>query len=729
LNRLSLAFGLLTCPVLAQDPPLPTGPEGQQLRSFVIGRIEVKDAPRLDADLTDACWSDAPEIGPLVQVEPVEGATPAHKTVVKVLYDEKNLYFGILCFDSEPENIRATQRARDARMDPDDRIEIVIDTSGNKTQGYFFQIGAAGSRGDSLLGVSSFNKDWDTIWNAKTKITDRGWQAEIVIPFRSLAFPENGGEWGFNLMRNRRYPNEEYRWTNINQGRRFTRLSDLGLMEGLGKVDTGIGLDVVPYFSFNERRERLSFNDDWKDDPDAGADLFYRITPSLTASLTLYTDFAETENDSRQINLTRFPLFFPEKRDFFLEDSSNFTFGPSSFRRNDFLAFFSRRIGLGPDGDEVPIIIGGKITGQQGPWGIGILDVQTDEGGGVDKEKNLGVVRLNRSLAPETSVGFIGTRGRPVESGMNSLAGVDFYHRFPTFIGDQDLRIWAYTAFTNTSGSGGEGEISALEAQARGREWEWDLAGKWVTKEFNPELGFLRQAGVKQYRTNLQYNPRLDSEVYRNLQFQVETRTSFTEGNHLDEAEYEFKPFGFQTHAEDRFSVEIERNFDRITQDFDVFDNNTVPADHYWMTRYSTDLRTSEGRPVNVEVRTSYGDFFQGTSWRFNGELKWRVTPLLILGGSYNQTKARLSANEGFTARIAEGNVDFNFSPDMSLFNLIQYDNDSRSLGLQSRFRWIMTPGSDLFLVFSHTWDKDADDTFQPNIQELTAKVDYTLRF
>ncbi len=715
--------------MLAQDPPAATGSGEQALRSFVLGRIAVQDAPRLDADLSDACWADAPEIGALLQVEPIEGAKPAHKTVVKVLYDESNLYFGIICFDSEPQHIRATQRARDARMDPDDRIEIVFDTSGNSTQGYFFQISAGGARGDSLLGVSSFNKDWDTIWNAKTKLTDQGWQAEIVIPFRSLAFPEDRGEWGFNLLRNRRYTNEEYRWTNINQGRRFSSLYDLGLMEGIGTVSSGVGLDLVPYFSLTNRRERLSPDDDWKDDPDAGGDLFYRITPSLTASLTLYTDFAETENDARQINLTRFPLFFPEKRDFFLEDSSRFNFGQSSSRRNDFLAFFSRRIGLGPDGDEVPIIVGGKITGQEGPWGIGVLDVQTDEGGGVDKDKNLGVVRLNRSLAEETTIGFIGTRGRPVEKGMNSLGGLDFYHRFPTFIGDQDLRIWAYTAFTSTSGSGGEGDIAALEAQARGREWEWDLGGKWVTKEFNPELGFLRQAGVKQYRTNLQYSPRLDSEVYRNLQFQLETRTAFTEGNHLDEAEYEFSPFGFRTHAEDRFTVEVERSFDRITQDFDVFDTNTVPADSYWMTRYSSNIQTSEGRPVNIELRSSYGDFFQGTSWQFNSELKWRVSPLLILGGSYNQTMARLSSAESFTARVAEGNLDLNFSPDMSLFNLIQYDNESRSLGLQSRFRWILTPGSNLFFVFSHTWDKGADDRFRPDIQELTAKIDYTLRF
>ncbi|MEY4673836.1 MAG: hypothetical protein RL148_1620, partial [Planctomycetota bacterium] len=285
---------------------------------------EVQD-PRIDGSLDDKCWEQAVEIGELVTVEPVEGAVPPRRTRIRLLQTADSLCIAIECDDESPAGLRASQRRRDADLEPDDRIELLLDPFENRRTGYFFQVGAGGSIGDALVTSNGnrFDKPVDFVWEGRSLATDRGWQAEIAIPFRSIPHRDNGFAWAFNIRRIVRATNEEYRWACARQSVPFFRISELGTVEGLQRVEHAATVDVVPYVAGSIKRT----DDETRFDPDSGADAFWRITPELTLAATAFTDFAETEVDERQINLDRFPLFFPEKRDFFLDGSSYFTFG------------------------------------------------------------------------------------------------------------------------------------------------------------------------------------------------------------------------------------------------------------------------------------------------------------------------------------------------------------------------------------------------------------------
>lgn len=742
LRQLLLGSVLLAPALPGQAPPEPAGGDGpwppaaaDARRVCRVGRIEATQAPVIDGDLHDACWATAPEIGELVMVEPWEGRRPEQRTVVRLLHDRHHLYLAVWCYDSHSHGVRATQRARDARLDPDDRVELLFDPFQNRRTAYWFQIGAGGSLGDAIVSQNGnrFEKPWDAIWEGEARVTDQGWQAELAIPFRSIPRKQGATSWGFNLRRINRSDNEEYQWNNPVQAVPFFRVSELGTMTGLGEIDGGIGLDVVPYVALDVRRQR-SVDRDFDTDPDAGGDLFYRITPELTLAATLFTDFAETENDERQINLNRFPLFFPEKRDFFLEGSSYFSFGSSrSFGGGGgttFLPFFSRRIGL-DSGNKIPLLAGLKLTGEAGPLEVGLLSVATDDTGPVADRRNLSVLRLKYALAEQTTVGLIGTNGRPVEDGDSQTFGVDFAHRVPRFLGDTDLQIGAELVGSHTSGPDGDGETVALEARGRGREWDYGLASRWTSREFNPELGFLRRAGTKQVRGDLGYSPRFaEGGTFRNARFELQAEAWLDWDGSAQELEFELDSLGLETHDGDRFNVSVERGYERVDEDFTVFRGEvTIFAADYWATRYGTSFSTSEGRAVGVSGSASWGDFFDGQSlnWRLGAD--WRTSALLILGAEYRSTIADLPGPRDFTTHIAEARVDLHLDPRLSLRNLVQFDNESEDLGFQSRLRWIYAPGSDLFVVLGLGWVRGADEVIRPDTQSVTVKLVHTLRF
>ncbi|MDP6928429.1 MAG: DUF5916 domain-containing protein [Planctomycetota bacterium] len=721
-------------------------PQGQDVaplfqedrRMAQIGRIDAADAPNFDGSLDDPCWAQAPEVGRLITVEPRLGADPDQRTVVKILHDRHNLYMAVWCFDDNPSGIRATQRSRDASLDPDDRVEFILDPFNSRRNAYWFQIGAGGSCGDALLGGSHFEKSWDAIWDGRAKITSRGWQAEIRIPFRSLAFPEGGRVWGFNLRRHRRQANSEYRFTNIVLGRRFFRVADIGLLDGFGEIDTGIGLDVVPYAVGDmDRRRELSFaNDptgrDWNSNGDAGLDMFYRLTPSMTFSMTFNTDFAETESDARKINLTRFPLFFPEKRDFFLEDASRFQFGAGSRRETTFVPFFSRRIGLDSKGNKIPIISGVKVAGEAGPWEVGFLSILQDESADVGSERNLSVARVKRALADETAIGMIGTIGRPLDRGSNSIYGVDFYHREKRFIGDSDLRFWANVVGSHTSGGDGKkdgnGMMGDVRLRGEANEWRWHLGSRWVSDDFNPELGFIRRKGIKQFDQGTMWLPRPDTGPIRNWELGVRTRAVTDEANEVEDLDFRLDP-GIEFHSGDEIGMTFSRRFERVDKDFKVFNEQfEIPMADYWETRADLRFESSEGRPLSGEVSLSAGDRYAGSSERIGLDLAWRPSPLLTVGAELDWERVRLP-NARFVARVLEGRLDLEFTPRVTLHNLLQYDNESRNLGFQSRLRWVLEPGSDLFVVVSGGWLDYLDGGMYPHSQDLAIKLVHTFRF
>ena len=732
---MSLPFTLARLLLFASAACVATAQSQGPRRTCRVGRITVEQAPTIDGRLEDPCWGDAPEIGELVMVEPWEGRRPENRTVVKLLHDRDNLYVGVWC-EQDPETIRDSQRVRDARLDPDDRVELMLDPFENRRTAYFFQIGAGGSLGDAIVSANGtrFNKPWDALWRARTRRTGDGWVAELAIPFRSIPRKEGAYSWGFNIKRFLRDRNEEYQWANPTQSVPFFRVSEFGTMEGFGEVDGGLGLEVVPYLAAGFTRDRTAVDSDWDSDPDMGGEIYYRVLPSLTLATTVLTDFAQTENDGRQINLNRFPLFFPEKRDFFLDGESYYTFGSQFAGGTRFLPYFTRRIRL-IDGAPVPILWGVKLQGEAGPFEVGTLDVQVD-GTDTTQSENLAVSRVKYALGEQTTVGLIGTNGDPQSQGSNTVYGVDFYHRIPEFVGDLDLQINVDALGSTGSGSGNDGEAFGVDLQARGQEWSVQTGTRWVSDDFDPALGFVSRRGIRQSEIEVGYRPRVapGSSIRRYL-FEGSVRRAERWEGEPQEVRYRLDELGVQFQNDDRITFSMDRRFDRVFNDFTLFQRDgeapraTVRAGDYWNTRTTLRFRASEGRPVSGEARISRGDFFGGSSSTGVLEVDWRASPLVQMGLEYRSTDVDLGQDGSFTTHIASSTLDLYFSPELSVRNLMQYDNESNAIGWQSRLRWIYDPGREFFFVVGTTWQRTEDESIVPTQQALNLKVAHTLRF
>ena len=384
---------------------------------------------RLDGLLDEEVWRRAVPATDFVQLDPDNGAPATERTEVRVVFTAHSLYLGVLCLDSEPDKLFGNQMQRDQPFSADDRFMWAIDTYLDGRTGYYFEINPSGAMGDGLLGGvasgaggTSANKQWDGIWNARVRRTDRGWSAEIELPFRTFNFDTSGAGWGINFQRTVRRKNEESVWSGHLRNQGLLRMSNAGLLTGLRDVDQGLGLDVKPYAVASVSDTASSAG---RSEATAGLDVFYNLTPALRANLTVNTDFAETEVDDRIVNLTRFSVFFPEKRAFFLEGSSAFDF--SREPGNAIVPFFSRRIGLGAAGQPQKIDIGAKLTGQAGRHDIGVLHVRTGREDHIGPE-DFTVARLKRRMLSQSYVGAIYTRRADVDGLVadRHTAGADF---------------------------------------------------------------------------------------------------------------------------------------------------------------------------------------------------------------------------------------------------------------------------------------------------------------
>ncbi len=382
-------------------------------------RIETSEAPVIDGDLSDISWAKATIIDDIRQRQPDPGTPASEKTVVRIMYDANNLYFSVYAYDSQPETLVVRSRARDGQILTGDNIQIALDPGQTRRNSYVFMMGPSGGRWDGLrLNNNEELAQWDTLWEGRAMRVPDGWVAEIAIPFRNLSYEPGQTEWGFDFTRYIRRNAEIVRWSSTNPALELTDVSEAGTLTGITAVTPGLGLDVQPYVA-------LRANHDWSKPDDgaglsgtAGGNIFYRVTPALTGTLTFNPDFSDAPLDERQVNTTRFSLFFPETRDFFLQDAGNFEFGGRSFRRtaNDRQSsnarpFFSRNLGL-VEGQPVTLIAGGKVSGDYAGFNIGALSVFTDETP-TSPGQVLSVARVTHPIFSQSRVGFIFTNGDP----------------------------------------------------------------------------------------------------------------------------------------------------------------------------------------------------------------------------------------------------------------------------------------------------------------------------
>jgi hypothetical protein len=686
-----------------------------------VSLVRTDIAPVIDGVLDEPLWEDAALIDDLTQVEPIEGAAPSQRTEVRILYDSDFIYFGIRCFDTEPDKIIAKQLQRDADLDPDDRVFIVLDPYFDHRNGYFFVVNPLGARRESLIeNNSSVRDDWDGIWYAKSQIDEQGWTTEIAIPFKTISFNQATTEWGFNIQRTIRRTNEQIRWSSPVQHKSTMSVADAGVLEEIRDIDKGIGLDFKPYVKSTLR------TDDVRGDGldlDAGFDVFYKLTPSMTLALTFNTDFAETEVDERRVNLTRFPLFFPEKRDFFLQDAGIFDFG--GIRMNP-LPFQSRRIGLDSSGQQVDLIGGVKLTGRTGPLNLGVFTVLADDTGDVDQNL-LTVGRASLNVLEESTVGLITTIGDPASNDDNTVVGGDFNYRNSHVFGDKIVQGSAF--FLHSSSPDGDGDDQAWGARIGypNDRIRATIGFTEIGDRYDAALGFVPRRGIREYFGRFRYRWRPENSWIRTIDVGFDPTVITDLNDRTESSDFELDLIAIENHAGDEFNIEYQINREVLTRPFEISPGVVIPVGDHRFDRIEASVFTSTSRPLAVGAAIQAGEFFDGDRLDTVAIIEWRPSPNLLVAFVWEQNDIDLPAGE-FQVQVAQASVNFLFTPDIAWTNFIQWDNVSDSLGINSRLRWIIEPGNEIFFVVNQTFDTFGD-RFDGTSTEVTTKIGWTFRF
>jgi hypothetical protein len=729
-------YGCLAIPAASAAPrQQPTSLEPVP-RSAVV--TSITEAIAIDGVLDEPIWSSAPKMGELVQRQPAPGRPPTEPTDVTLLYDKDHLYIGVVSYDSEPRRVIGTQMARDASLASDDRIEILLDTFRDQRSAFYFATNPSGALVDGLVSSGQLNADWDAIWNVRTSRTDRGWVAEFAIPFKSLSFPAGRTVWGFNIARHIYRKLEENRWSGARLDTQLYQMSEAGEITDLAGLTQGIGLDVRPFLA--GRWLHLNGQNDRSGKP--GLDVFYNITPSLKLTATVNTDFGETEVDARQINLSRFSVLFPEKRSFFLQGAGVFGFastGPEPAggiptAGADVYPFFSRQIGL-LGGQEVPIDAGLKLTGTVGRTDVGLLNVRTGDLPIVD-EKNFLVGRVKRNLFQQSYVGAIFTAGHPAEGQSGQTYGADMRLATSRFLGRQNnLVVNAFGVRSVNKGVAERDWSYGFSAHYPNDKFNAQVAFREIQENFKPALGFVQRDNVRMFRVAGSYNPRPKDFLNVQQMFHDVYYTRFTRlDNGLVESwDLYVTLLDWHLNSGDNLHGMFDFNptYERLFEPFEISPGVHLLPGEYRFTRFRSNLlSTATKRRLSGSVNLTYGNYWSGKAEQVTTSLTYKLPPRFTIGVSTNQTFARLPEGH-FIARIFTGNVSFAATPSLSLSNLIQFDNRSRNMGWQSRVRWTLLPGNDLFFAFNQGWVQEDGGNlrFRAEDSKVSAKFQYSFRF
>lgn len=651
----------------------------------------VADPPDIDGVLDEALWQDIPVISDFVQREPVDGGVPSERTEVRIAFDETHLYFGFVFYDSEPELIRRSILHREGRIDQDDHVWIGLDTYGDDRNAYLFELNPFGTQGDALFNDESMTLDdwnWEGVYSSEARITDEGWTLEVAVPFTTIRFSDAvAPEMGIAFRRAIRRKNEEVFWPHIPQQFRggMTNVSQYATLTGLRELRKGRYMELKPFAIAG--RSKIA-GQETSGLEDVGLDFKYAVTSNLAVDLTYNTDFAQVEADNVQINLTRFNLFFPEKREFFLERAGLFSFGKS----RDTEVFFSRRIGLGND-----IIGGGRVTGQAGPFSIGALSLHTDDRettSGVVPGANNSVVRLRADVFPRMTWGGIVTN-RQNADGHNRTLGTDAQVRFWN---SSSVDAWFASVWDSDLERSSAG---AVEVQLQPERW-YSVTGNYQTvdEDFDPVLGFVRRRDMVKYGGTVAWTPRFESSPWaRSLVMAVVAdRIDGQDGDQQSSSQLSHNMLSFQTG--DWVSLNVRRRFERL-EDPSPIQGRLLPAGDYDFFAVDGSFRTNQSRTISGAANLSLGEFWSGDRTGYGGSLMWKTGPFLTLNGSVSRNEIDLPVPDGeFSTTILS--VDVLGAVSRSLFAnaLVQWDDVSKVLQANIRIDWIHTPGSDLFVVF-----------------------------
>ena len=692
-----------------------------------IKAVFTETPPVIDGSVNDAVWGKAVIINELYQREPNAGAPVSEKTEFLFLYDHNNIYVGIRCYD-DPKSITAKELARDVSLGEDDRVQIILDTYLDGRSGYWFQIGPRGSIGDALVNENGkdFNKSWDGLWDGKAKITKNGWEGELIIPFKTLGFKKGSSTWGLKLIRHIKRKSESSYWPATSLNANKFQISDEGRITGLTDITQGIGLDIIPYLTGGVSKK---LDVDPKPVLDGGLDAFYHITPSLKAAITINTDFAQTEVDEKHINLTRFSLFFPEKRDFFLDGANYFTFGINGDSENpqstQMIPFFSRRIGLDAEGNPVQIKYGGKFTGKIGSWNLGILHIKDN-----NKWGNPGytVGRIARNIGKQSSIGLIGTNGNAFSDLNNSLAGIDLRLASSQISGNKNITYNLYGLKSFTHGLSGNDISFGTEVNYPNDFLNFRLGYLQIGENFTPGLGFIPRKNIRDFYGGIGLGPRPKNSPV--LQIKSGIKYAFIadlKNGGLQTSQIDFNISDIVFLSGDIISLSSQYQYEALSNDFHIFGNFIIPADKYSFWRHSLMFTSAKRRNFWAASKVGLGSFYSGKRIDWLIQAGYKVFVPVYIG--MESDRKWVSLPEGsFITQIYRLNLNFLFSPNLSWYNYAQYENQTETIGWQSRLQWIIKPGKEIFLTFNSPIIEPLE-RFRPDVYEARIKVKYTIRF
>lgn len=697
-----------------------------------ISAIKFSRAPVIDGHVDEECWQETPAITEFYQREPNPGEPSTISTEIFVGYDKNHLYIAMRCF-SDPDDIIANELARDANLSNDDRVQIILDTYNDKRNGYWFQIGPRGSIGDAIMSENgaAFNKAWDGLWSGKAQILDNAWEAEIAIPFKTLNFNPDNDAWGFKLIRYQKSIEETVYWPSANINSARFQVSDAGLITGLKDISQGVGLDLVPYgltgLNVGENADGPVFN--------AGFEGYYNISSNLKVAVSVNTDFAQTEVDQQQINLTRFNLFYPEKRDFFLDGANYFNFGINGDDKNSWnkkmIPFFSRRIGLDENGNPIPVEYGSKITGQAGKWNIGAIYMKDRRE--ISQNGHFAVSRISRNIGEESQIGMMTTYGNALSDARNFLVGLDLRLATSKFKGDKNIMFTAFGMKSDTWDPEGSDRPAGRDL-TYGIEFNYPndkialrLGHMEIQENFIAGLGFIPRPGVKESygELTLGYRPGKWGLL------QILTSGEFDFISDFDQRlltrKWSIKPLRIRFTTGDEFKYSYSSDFELLDESFDLYGNYNIAAGDYTFGTQSISFQTAQKRKLWTSIDFSHGGFYNGSRNEMKLKAGYNLAVPLFLGTEMVRNNVDLGG-EGFIANIYRLNLNILFSPDITLYSFVQYDSESAKMGWQSRFQWIIKPGKEIFLVWNSI-SPDPFDRYYISEGNLRFKVKYTIRF
>ena len=700
---------------------------GVDAASPVITATRVEQAPVVDGDiLEDPAWRQAIPTSTFWQEQPDEGQPASERTEVRIVFTDRTLFVGVVCYDRAPRDIIVSDARRDSPLDNTDSFQVIFDTYRDKLNGFVFgtnpagieydgQVTNEGQGGGGLGGGqrqqagagSGFNLNWDGAWEVRSRITDIGWTAEFAIPFRTLRFP--GGEaqtWGVNFQRNIRRRNERAYWAPIPRQFNLYRLSLAGALTGV-QAPTIRNLKVTP-FVLGSVLESGVRPVDTEFDPDGGVDVKYSVTPSLVLDGTVNTDFAQVEVDDQQINLDRFDLFFPEKRPFFLENSGFFTVG----NPGEVELFFSRRIGIGPSGEAIDINGGARLSGKAGRYNIGLLNMQTDDvqllnpplGAPHDRMagSNFAVARISRDLPNRSSIGGIVIN----RTGTGRFATDPDYNRTYAVDGKLGVRqhtvVSSFVAKTDTPGVDTDDYAFNVRSRTSVPRFDFDIGYQEVAPLFNPEVGFLTRRGYRKPDARLMTRWRPGDFLY--LQ-EIRPHTSYRAFYGFDDL-LESMQWHIDSHWQFRNSYEVHTGVnlteEGLRRPFEIYPGIFVPPGSYPHAEAQLVFMTNQGAPVSLNLETRIGGFFGGDRVSLNPTLRMRAGETLTAEVAYQRNAVDLPWGE-FTTNLVRTRLSYSFNTRTFVQGLVQYNDRADLWSMNVRFGWLQAANTGLFIVYTDT--------------------------